>query len=228
VRRARAVLIFLLCCLPAVIPGPSTASAASMGPIQVTTVNDLRLPASAVPPGFTANLANESGITSAGIKAWYGAKIQKTLDHGGFFMGYQGWLDGALTPNLPFVTYDMYAFGSDRGARGGMNTITGLVQGLETTTLDKSLPTNARTWTDGTETFGPTNQPFSVAEVVFYQGNVLVNVIAYSGGDSSDAISEALNNAGTVAVACNTFLTSKIPSAARTGDLPTASLSVLP
>ncbi len=143
-------------------------------------------------------------------------------------MGYHGWLDGASTPDLPFVTYDMYAFGSDRGAQAAMNIIAGLVQGLETTTLDKSLPTNARTWTDGTETFGPTNQPFSVAEVVFFQGNVLVNVIAYSGGDSSDVISEALKNAGTTAAACNSFLKSKIPSAARTGELPAGLLTVLP
>jgi hypothetical protein len=221
-------LIFLLCCLYAVLPGSLSASAATMGPIQVTKVTDLRLPASAVPTGFAAHPANESGITSASLKAWYGAKIQKTLNHGGFFMGYHGWLDGASTPDLPFVTYDMYAFGSDRGARGGMKVLTGLVQGLETSTVDTSLPANVRTWTDGTETFGPTNQPFSVAEVLFYQGNVLVNIVAYSGGNSSDSITEALTNAGTAAAACNAFLKSRIPAASRTGELPAMPLSVLP
>ncbi len=226
--RVRAGLIFLLCCLPAILPRSLPANAASMGPIQVTKAGDLRLSASVIPAGFTENPANESGITAASLKAWYGAKIQKTLSHGGFFSGYHGWLDGASTPDLPFVTYDMYAFGSDRGAQGATNTITGLVQGLETTTLDKSLPSNARTWTDGTETFGASNQPFSVAEVLFYQGNVMVNIIAYSEGDSSDAISEALKNAGTAAAACNSFLKSKIPSASRAGDLPAVPLTVLP
>jgi hypothetical protein len=56
----------------------------------------------------------------------------------------------------------------------------------------------------------------------------MVNVIAYSGGDSSDAISEALKNAGTAAAACNSFVKSKIPSAARTGELPAMPMSALP
>src|SRR6185312_13038485 len=110
----------------------------------------------------------------------YGTKIRKIFAQNGFAFGYHGWLDGANTPDAPFVTYDMYAFGSSRGAQTGLDTIVSVVQGLETTSLSSTLPPNARTWTDGTETYGQTNQPFSVSEVLFHQGNVLVNVVAYN------------------------------------------------
>jgi hypothetical protein len=220
VGRARAVIICAVCCLLTTLLGLSAATAAGMGPIQVTKATDLRLPASAIPSGFTAHRARENGITSARLGSLYGAKIRKVLDQNGFTLGYHGWLDGSNTPDAPFVTYDMYAFGSSRGAQAGLDTIVGVVQGLETTSLGSTLPPNARTWTDGTETFGSTNQPFSVSQVLFHQSNVLVNVVAYNTGNSSDSISEALKNASIVAAACEAFVKAKMPAGATVRGVP--------
>jgi len=214
VRQARSFCIYAVCCLLATLLGVSPTTATGMGPIQVTKAMDLRLPDSAVPAGFTANPARENVITTTVLGAQYGTKIRKALAKGGFALGYHGWLDGPNTTDAPFVTYDLYAFGSGRAAQTGLEKIESVVQGLETTSQDPTLPRNARTWTDGTETYGQTNQPFSVSQVLFHQGNVLVNVVAYNAGNSSDSISEALRNASIVAAACEAFVKAKMPPGA--------------
>lgn len=182
------------------------ARAAPMGPIKVANASDLSLPATDTPPGFTARPDRDQLVSPAILRSWYGAHLQGSLKHEGFLVGYHGWLDGAGTPDLPFVTYDMYAFGSSQGAQAGQATLSRLVQGLQTASQDARLPSNTTTWTDGTETFGAGNQAFAVSEVVFQQANVLVIVVAFNQGGTANAISEALRNATTVGVSCETFL----------------------
>lgn len=219
-RRLRAAVIGCLAALAVACAGMLPSHAAAMGPILVDNAADLSLPIAKIPTGFTAHPEKEQQVTASVLRGMYGSSIQGTLQREGFAMGYHGWLDGANTPDLPFVTYDMYAFGSSREAQNALNTISRLVQGLQTATQDPSLPSNAMTWTDGTETFGPTNQAFAVSEVLFHRANVLVNVIAFNQGATSDAISEALRNATKVSVACDAFLKSRLPVPSKSAAPP--------
>jgi len=203
-----AALVLLFACL---VP----ARAAAMGPIKVANASDLSLPATDTPAGFTARPDRDQLVSLAILRSWFGAHLQSALSHEGFQVGYHGWLDGTGTPDLPFVTYDMYAFGSSRGAQAGQTTMSRLVQGLQTASQDARLPSTTTTWTDGTETFGAGNQPFAVSEVVFQQANVLVIVVAFNQGGTADAISEALRNATTVAVSCETFLKAREAASTR-------------
>lgn len=213
-----AVLALVSACL-------APAWAASIGPVRKVNSADLRLPAVDTPPGFTPRPERDQVVTTGLLGSLFGSHLQGTLAHDGFRVGYHGWLDGANTADLPFVTYDIYAFGSIEGAQAAQTTLSRLVQGLQTTSQDSRLPKNTATWTDGTETFGPTNQPFAVSEVVFRRANLLVTVIAYNEGGTANAISEALGNATTVAVACETFLKSRVAASSRP---PGASSAVLP
>ena len=208
--------------------GPLPLHAATMGPIKVENATDLSLPTADIPAGFASRPRKEQQMTAAVLRSLFGTRIQGMLQHDGFAMGYHGWLDGANTPDLPFATYDMYAFGSSRGAQAALTTVGQLVQGLETATQDASLPSNARTWTDGTETYGASNQAFSVSEVAFHRANVLVTVLAFNQGATANGISEALRNATLVAVACDSFLKSRLAIPRQSVVTPLAPLIPLP
>ncbi|HEY8287313.1 MAG TPA: hypothetical protein VIJ28_23240 [Chloroflexota bacterium] len=222
IRGPRRTWVGVFAALALVFACLAPARAASMGPIKVANASDLSLPATDTPAGFSARPDKDELVSPGTLRSWFGAHLQSALNHEGFLVGYHGWLDGPDIADLPFVTYDMYAFGSSRGAQAGQLTLSRLVQGLQTSSQDKRLPSNTTTWTDGTETFGAGNQPFAVSEVVFQEANILVTIIAFNQGGTADAISEALRNATTVAVSCETFLKAREAASHSAGTKPAA------
>ncbi len=213
------------------LAGMLPAGAATIKLIHVTRPADLRFPAAYVPSGFAVQPSKNQVLSDAVLKPLIGTHTLRIFHQNGWTTGYHGWLNAIDPTGAPFVTYDMFAFKSARGAQAAQDAFAQLVQGLEISTQGSSLPANTRTWTDGTETFGPNNQPFAVAEVVFHMANVLVNVTGFYAGGGSDAISAALHDATIVAGASAKYLNTRLTAAHPAHKsllLPLLPLAVLP
>lgn len=175
-----AVLLLATCLLP--------ARAADTDTITIKNATDLLLPAEDAPAGFTVNLANGRPINNAMLLTVLGKHMSYVFHKDGWTTGYHGWLDANDPTGDVFVTYDFYGFKKSAGARAAVASYLGLVLGVQNTVNDSRLPSNATVFIDGTGTYDPNGQPFTVVEIVFQVHNVLADITGYyAGGDASAA-----------------------------------------
>lgn len=195
---------------------PAFAAADPM--IAVSRPTDLAMPASQIPSAFTAGQGQ--ALSDAALVPQIGLHTLAIFHQSGLIAGYQGWLNGTNAEGAPFVTYDLFGFNSVKGARNARLAYQQLVLGVQLQNTDSSLPKSATVWTDGTGTFGPDNQPYAVAEIVFRVANVVGDVTGFYAGAGSDALTAALNQATATTVACVHWLSSRLPAAGHSSLVP--------
>jgi hypothetical protein len=175
-----AILLLASCMTP--------ARAATIDTIPIKSAADLTLPAENAPAGFTSNPSNGRAIDNAFMLTVLGRHMNYIFHKDGWTTGYHGWLDANNPAGDAFVTYDFYGFKKSAGAHAAVAPYLGLVLGVQNPVNDNSLPSNATVFIDGTGTYDPAGQPFTVVEIVFQVNNVLADVTGYySGGDSAAA-----------------------------------------
>lgn len=186
--------------------------------IPVTKPADLQIPAAQLPGIFTPEKGQT--LTDPVMAPLIGLHMLTIFHQSGLIAGYHGWLDGKDPTGAQFVTYDLYAFSAIKGARNARLAYQQLVLGVPLQNTDPSLPKSATIWTDGTGTFGPNNEPFAVAEIVFRVANVVGDITGYYAGGDAGAANEALHNATVATVACVHWLSSRLPAAGHASLLP--------
>jgi hypothetical protein len=194
--------------------------------IAVSRPTDLAMPASQIPPDFTAG--HGQALTDSALAQQIGLHTLTILHQSGMIAGYQGWLNGTSATGAPFVTYDLFAFNSTKGARNARLAYQQLVLGVQLQNTDDSLPKSATVWTDGTGTFGPDNQPYAVAEIVFRVANVVGDVTGFYAGAGQDALAAALHEATVATVACVHWLSNRLPPAGHASLLPLVPFVAVP
>jgi hypothetical protein len=206
--------------------GLAPAYAAGDGLITITKAADLMMPPTQVPAGFTPDTGHP--FTDNNMAPLIGLHMLAIFHQSGLIAGYHGWLDGQDPNGAPFVTYDLFGFASIKGARNARLAYQQLVLGVQLQSLDSSLPKSATVWTDGTGTFGPNNQPYAVAEIVFRVANVVGDVTGYYAGGGGDAIAAALHEATVATVACVHWLSTRLPAAGHSSLLPLVPFMAVP
>lgn len=174
--------------------------AADTNVIRVNSSAALIAPAAGVPANFTQRASLGQSISTIGLLPLLGKHITNVFQHNGWTAGYHGWLDSNDLGGDAFSTYDFYGFKDTAGAQKAASAYLGLVLGVQTPISDPRLPSNATVFIDGTGTYDPNGQPYTVVEIVFRVNNVVADVTGYNTGNSS-ADTDAARQTATIATA---------------------------
>ena len=194
--------------------------------ITISRATDLAMPASQIPADFAPGPGHP--LTDNNLTPLIGLHMLTIFHQSGLIAGYHGWLDGKDPTGAPFATYDLFGFASIKGARNARLAYQQLVLGVSLQTSDSSLPKSATIWSDGTGTFGPNNQPFAVAEIIFRVANVVGDVTGYYAGGGEQATTAALHEATVATVACVHWLSTRLPTAGHSSLLPLVPFVAVP
>ena len=187
--------------------------------ITVTSARDLILPGAFVPEDLQPQPAQSMPISDKWLTPLIGHSMLSTFHRNGWIAGYHGWLSGRSDVGAPFVTYDLYGFKTDLGALISRTAYHSIVVGTPEQAGIEGLPRSAVIWTD-TGTFGPRNQPYASAEIVFRVANVVGDVTGFYAGSDATAVVNALHEASSTAIACAHWLSTRLPAHHQQSLLP--------